>query len=168
MLGLPEMPILDRYRGDARTARVGSRLIAAACVVIAAPAMLIVISWSPAVVLSLGHYYRALNISGTQSFHQDMASQFKQSIITVVIIAASTVAWFGYIFIARNPRPKRDQFVWLFAATVIVAHLFINAPSLRVMNRDGILLFRRIPMVVGILSLLGMLMSRKAIPRVDA
>ena len=144
------------------TARLGSRVIAAACVVIAAPVVLIVISWLPAVVLSVGDYYRALNMSGTPSFHQDMANHFKQSIITVGIFAGSAAAWVGYVFIAKDPRPKRDQFVWLFASAVIAAHLFTNALSLRAMNRDGTLLFGWIPMLVGVLSLVGLRVSRKA------
>jgi hypothetical protein len=143
------------------TARLMNRLIAGACVLISAPLMLIAVSWLPAVVLSVSYYYRALNMSGTPSFHQDMASHFRQSMITVGILAGSVAAWVGYVFIATDSRPKRDQFLWLLGFAIIVAY-FVNAPAFRSMNRDGVLLFGGIPMVVGALSLIGMWVSRRA------
>jgi hypothetical protein len=136
--------------------RLVLRLIGAACVLITALLILIVVSGLPAVVLSVSDYYRALNISGTPSFHQDMASHFKQSIITVGIFAGSAAAWVGYVFITLDPRPKRDQFVWLFGAAIITVHLANIASSLRSMNRDGVLLFGTIPMLAGALSLVGL------------
>ena len=143
------------------TGRLVLRVIAGTCVLMTALLMLIVVSWLPAVVLSVRDYYRALNMPGTQSFHQEMANHFRQSIIMIGIFASSIVAWAGYVLIAIDPRPKRDQFVLLFGFAVIVTYL-ADASSFRSMNRDGILLFGAVPMTVGVLSLIGILVSRRA------
>jgi hypothetical protein len=145
------------------TTRFVGRLIAGTCILVAAPIILIVVSWLPAVVLSVSHYYRALNISGTPSFHRDMASHFKQSIITVCIFAGSVAAWVGYVFIVLEPRPRRDELIWLFGFAITGAYFANNTSSLRSMNRDGLLLFGAIPMLVGALSLLGLWVSRRAL-----
>jgi hypothetical protein len=138
------------------TARLALRLIAAACALIAAPLMLIVISWLPALVLSVRDYDQARNISGTLSFHRDMATHLKQAIITVGILAGSAAVWVSYVFMAIDPRPKRDQFVWLFGTAIISVYFVDTASLLRSMNRDGALLFGAIPMLLGVLSLAGM------------
>jgi hypothetical protein len=119
-----------------------------------APLVLIATSWSPALALSVADCYRRLHAAGTPSFHESTALLWEHSVIALVLCLAGPIAWVGYVGIVLRPSPRRDGVVWLLGIAVVVAY-FANGPSFDSLNRDRVLLFEVIPLVVAALSVVG-------------
>src|SRR5579862_6608988 len=109
-----------------------------------APLILIAASGLPALLISVWDTYNAQSLPGTLSFRQGLSGLFKQSLIISGMFVGSATAWALYIVIAFDPKPRRDQRVWLFGVTMVACY-FGAGPSRTGMNPDGVLLFRTLP-----------------------
>ena len=153
----------DRVTGHDRAGSISNmtgrfgRIIAATCLAIALPLLLLAVAWLPAIVLAAIHDYQSLQIAGTPSYHHDMLSSLWRHVLSVIVYASAIGVAVGYVFIVGWPRSSRDRKLWTAGVVVAASDLGLWLPGLDFDRHHaaGLLLFAGIPATVAMLSTLG-------------